>query len=148
AGVKPDPITAIATFSDVSLSKPGQGYTLLATDEDPSVASAVSQPFNVAPLKLAFTGEPPMKPIALGDPDFGGLGNVRVTVEDANGNPVAGASALVHVALQVPPKPITCATDAVACAIIFIGYLGNTLPNLHGTGAQQPVNGVATFSDL
>jgi hypothetical protein len=115
------PVNGVATFSDLSVGTAGTGYTLVATS--PSLGSATSTSFSItaiAPVaaKLAFSQQPssalagtPISPA------------ITVSVEDANGKIVPGAS-----------TPVTL-------ALVSGTGLGGTL-------AATPSNGVATFSNV
>ncbi|WP_224247027.1 S8 family serine peptidase [Hyalangium gracile] len=111
----------VATFSNLSLSKAGTGYTLVATAT--GLTSATSQAFDITPAaaaKLAFVTQPPN--------GYEGLPlnpAVQVAIQDAFGNATT-STANVTVALGNNP------TSAV----------------LAGTTTVAAVNGVATFSTL
>ncbi len=116
-------VTAIdgaATFSDLSISKPGS-YTLLATANGLSAANSMM--FTVtsgAPSRLVFTALP--QSAAAG----ANLGTVSVAVNDADGNVDPSSSATITLALATAPPGATLA----------------------GTPVKAAVMGVATFSDL
>lgn len=111
-----------ATFSNVSLNRPGTGYTLVATSGSLAVTST---PFNVvpgAPSRLVFVTQP--SNVTAGEVIAPA---VRVEIRDQFGNPVTSSTASVTVALENNPG------DA--------GTLG-------GTRTVNAVAGVATFSTL
>jgi alpha-tubulin suppressor-like RCC1 family protein len=120
-----DPISGVATFSNVSINKAGTGYTLSATTS--GLSSVVSSAFSIvpaAPAKLGFLTQPSdvegTRPIAP---------SVRVAILDAFDNTV------------------TTATDAITLA------LGSGAENpvggtLYGTTTVAAVSGVATFDNL
>ena len=117
------PQNGIATFSNLTVSTAGSGYTLSATS--PNLASATSASFSISapgtassPVKLAFSQQPTN---ALTQAIIAPA--VQVTVEDANGNTVTSAT-----------NPIT----------LFLN--GGT--GLGGTLTVTPQNGIATFSNL
>jgi probable HAF family extracellular repeat protein len=112
--------SGVATFSNLSVDKPGRRYTLRATSSEANVASATSDPFNVG-RGLLFTTQPSDVGVnqAIAPP-------VQVSVVDENDNRDASAS------------------DAVTVAI------GNNAGGgtLSGTKTVNAVNGVATFNNL
>ena len=115
-------VNGVATFSDLWIDKAGTGYTLTATDG--GLTGATSGTFNVVSstaAKLAFTTQPTSAAagIDISPP-------VQVSVEDANGNVVAGDTSNVTVAIGANPG-------------------GGTLG---GTFTVASVNGVATFGNL
>lgn len=115
-------VNGIATFSDLSIEKAGAGYALAATASGLPVVTSAS--FNIVPApaaQLVFTGQPSAAVAGAAISPA-----VRVTVQDAFGNTVTGASTLVTVAIATNPG-------------------GGTLG---GTRTQGAVNGIATFSDL
>jgi Chitobiase/beta-hexosaminidase C-terminal domain/Right handed beta helix region len=117
------PQNGVATFSNLTVSTAGSGYTLSATS--PNLTSATSTSFTISapstassPAKLAFSQQPTN---ALTQAAI--TPAVQVVVENASGNTVASAT-----------NPITLA---------LIGGSG-----LGGTLTATPQNGVATFSNL
>ncbi len=118
------PQNGIATFSNLTASNAGAGYTLSATS--PSLSSATSTSFTItapggggpSPAKLAFSVQPTN---ALTQATI--TPAVQVVVEDSSGNVV------------------TNATNSVTLAISGGGGLAGTL-------SATPQNGIATFSDL
>ena len=115
-------VNGVATFSNLSLNAIGTGYTLAATSA--SLTSTTSGAFNIAagaPAKLAFTVQPSTTAAGASITPA-----VTVTVEDAGGNPVTGATNAVTIAIGTNPGSAT----------------------LGGTVTVNAVNGVATFSNL
>jgi hypothetical protein len=118
------PQNGVATFSNLTVSAAGSGYTLSAAN--PSLSSAVSKSFTIsAPAgaapsaaKLAFSQQPTGALIGAKISPA-----VRVAVEDSNGNPVTGA--------------------VNAVTLVLNGGTG-----LGGTLTAVPQNGIATFSNL
>src|SRR5487761_325850 len=116
------PVNGVATFWNLSINKPGTGYTLVASAT--GLTSATSSAFNVTAgtaAKLVFSVEP----------SNAGAGSaitpaVQVTIEDASGNTVTSATNTVSIAISNNPSSGTLA----------------------GTLTASPVNGVATFSNL
>ncbi|HTT67876.1 MAG TPA: hypothetical protein VMF70_07605, partial [Gemmatimonadales bacterium] len=114
--------SGVATFSNLSINKAGTGYTLTASAS--GLTGATSAPFAVnagAAAKLAFTTPP--SSVAAGAAISPA---VAVTVQDALGNTVTGASNSVTVAIGTNPASGT----------------------LSGTSSVAAVSGVATFSTL
>jgi hypothetical protein len=117
------PQNGIATFSNLSVSTAGSGYTLAATSPDLTSATStsftISAPFTASsPVKLLFSQQPTN---ALTQATI--TPAVQVAVQDANGNTVASAT-----------NPITVA---------LVGGTG-----LGGRLTVTPQNGIATFSNL
>ncbi|WP_225413269.1 S8 family serine peptidase [Stigmatella hybrida] len=113
-------VGGVASFSTLSLDKPGTGYKLAATSG--SLTQAVSPAFDVsagAPAQLVFTASP-SSPVTAGT-----AFPARVEVRDSNGNIVTGASV-----------PVTLTLDSAPGA------------TLSGTLTATPVNGVASFTGL
>ena len=117
------PQNGIATFSNLTVSTAGTGYTLSATS--PNLTSATSASFTIsAPgiassaVKLAFSLQPTN---ALTQAIIAPA--VQVAVEDTSGNTVASAT-----------NPITLSLNGGAA--------------LGGTLTVTPQNGIATFSNL
>ncbi len=115
------PVNGIATFSNLTISAAGTGYTLAATSG--TLTAATSAMFNVISpaAKLVFFVQP-------SNTNTGAsiVPAVQVAIEDVNGNVVAGAINTVTVAIGTNPGG---------------GTLGGTL-------TASPVNGVATFPNL
>ena len=114
-------VSGVATFSNLSIDKPGMGYTLAASAM--GLTGATSMPFNVfgTPTKVAFTAQP--SNVASGASISPA---VAVSIEDAQGSVVTTASNMVTVAIGTNPS-------------------GGTLS---GTLTVAAVAGVATFSNL
>ena len=119
------PQNGIATFSNLTVSTAGSGYTLVASS--PALASTTSISFTISPpaggaaplpAKLAFLQQPSN---ALAGATISPA--VQVVVEDNSGNVVTAAA-----------NPVTLA---------LMGGSG-----LEGTFTARPLNGIATFSDL
>jgi hypothetical protein len=115
-------VDGVATFSNVSTTKLGVGYVLIATATD--LIGALSRPFDVTfgpPAKLAFITQPmtvePAETIAPA---------VKVEVRDAFDNKVTTATNTITMAIGTNPSGAT----------------------LLGTTSVAAVSGVASFSDL
>ncbi|MEO7501880.1 MAG: hypothetical protein ABIW94_04495, partial [Gemmatimonadaceae bacterium] len=114
-------LNGVATFSNVSITAPGNGYTLVASAQN--LGNTVSAPFDMtvgAANKLGFVEQP----------STSGPGEVmpavRVAIQDVVGNTVVTAT-----------NSITLAIDTNAGS-----------GTLSGTKTALAVNGVATFADL
>ena len=112
----------VATFSNLTVNKPGTGYTLVATSSP--LTAATSTPFDITigtATKLAITAQP-------GNTAVGVAINpvITVTVQDVVGNTVTTYATPIVIAIGTNPGS---------------GTLGGTL-------SVTPVNGVATFNDL
>ena len=115
-------ISGVATFSNLSINNAGIGYTLTASDG--ALTGAISSTFNITlatPVRLAL-GQQPTNTIARSAISPA----VTVQVLDALGNPVAGSTSSVTIAIGANPG-------------------GSTLG---GTLTVNASNGVATFPDL
>jgi hypothetical protein len=119
------PQNGIATFSNLTVSTAGSGYTFVASS--PTLASTTSSSFAISapaggpavlPAKLAFLQQPSN---TLAGATISPA--VQVVVEDNSGNVVTAAA-----------NPVTLA---------LVGGSGLT-----GTLMARPQNGIATFSDL
>ena len=111
----------VATFSNVTVSAPGNGYTLIASAQN--LGNTISVPFNMtvgAATKLGFVAQP------LNTSPGELIPEVRVAIQDVAGNTVATA------------------TNTVTLAISTNAGSGT----LSGTKTASAVNGVATFADL
>jgi hypothetical protein len=116
-------IAGVATFNNLSLDKPGGGYTLAAADG--ALTGATSSAFNIgvgAPAQLAYTTQPATNAnVTAGAPI-----NLVVEVRDSGGNLVASDTSTVTISIQSNPGTST----------------------LSGTASVAAVGGVATFSNL
>lgn len=113
-------VGGVATFPDLHLDQPGQGYTLVASAAE--LAGDESQPFTIAtsvlpPARLTFLTQPSA---VVHDQVLAPA--LQVAVQDENGVLVTSAT-----------NPVTLSLSS---------------GTLSGTLTVQPVNGVATFSDL
>ena len=112
----------VATFSNLSINKTGNGYTLSATST--GLTSATSSAFNItagAATQLVFSQQPTNTVAGSSISPA-----VTLQVEDANGNVVTSSTASITVAIGTNPG-------------------GGTLS---GTKTVSAVSGVATFSGL
>jgi hypothetical protein len=115
-------VGGVALFSDLRIDKAGSGYALTAVA--PGLAAATSAGFDIAvgaPAKLAFSVQPGAATAGTALTPA-----VQVTVQDAFGNAVTGATTLVTMAIGANPG-------------------GGTLA---GAASKSAVNGVASFFDL
>ncbi len=117
-------VNGIATFSGLSISQPGAGYTLSATSS--GLTSATSAAFTITSsatgaAKLAFVQQP-----TAADAGVAIAPAVTVAVEDSTGATVAGATNAVTISIATNPAG---------------GALGGTL-------TVNAVNGIATFANL
>ena len=114
-------VNGVATFSNLSLNRPGQGYRLAAASN--GLTGATSSAFDVtagAPVSLRFVDEP-------GDARAGDdIGPVAVELLDASGNRAIGSTAQIGLSLGSHPGDGT----------------------LNGDVSVSTVAGVATFTGL
>ncbi len=117
-----NPVNGVASFANLSIDKAGTGYTLSASSG--TLAGAASTAFNITPAaaaKLAFTVQPTNAAAGAAITPA-----VQVSIQDAFGNTVPGATNAVTVAIGSNPGSGT----------------------LSGTLTQNPTNGVASFGNL
>src|SRR2546425_767840 len=115
-------VSGVATFSNLSIEKPGTGYTLTASST--GLTGATSTAFNItvgAATKLAFGTQPSNTAAGTSISPA-----VTVQVQDAGGNLVTTSTASITVAIGTNPGSGT----------------------LSGTTTVSAVSGVATFSAL
>jgi len=113
-------VNGVATYSDLSISKVGTGYTLTAASVNvgpPPLTSAISTPFDIGaagvPTQLEFMQQP-------SDTLAGDYVSPAVTiaVEDVGGNPVtADNSTLVTVSMTLCGAPITLDAETDSAGI-------------------------------
>src|SRR5207237_482055 len=90
----------VATFSNLSIDKSGNGYTLTAASG--ALTGATSSGFNISPAaaaKLAFTVQPANVVAGVSIAPA-----VQVTVQDAFANTVTSSSASITVAIGTNPS--------------------------------------------
>jgi hypothetical protein len=115
-------VNGAATFSNLSINKPGTGYTLTATSG--TLTQVISNSFNItagAAAKLFFSQQPSSAVSAAAITPA-----VTVTIQDSNGNTVTTSSAPITVAIGINPS-------------------GGTLS---GTATVNAINGIATYTGL
>ncbi len=112
------PTNGVATFTDLHINVPGNGYTLVATSG--SLTGFTSAPFDITNTgtQLAFGTQPVTSQARAVTPVF------TVEVQDQFGNLVPTASNAVTIALDNNPGPAT----------------------LNGTLTVNAINGIATFN--
>ena len=115
-------VNGLATFSNLSLDRPGTGYVLTATDG--TLSSGTSSGFNITvgvPAKLVFVQQP-------GNTTAGATITPALTVlvQDSSGNTVSSDTSSVALAITTNPGSGT----------------------LSGNTSVAAVNGIATFSNL
>ena len=116
-------IGGVATFSNLSITKAGTGYTLSATSS-PALTGATSASFNItagAATKLGFGQQPSNTAMGASISPA-----ITVQIQDANGNLVTADTRNVTLAIGANPGG----------------------GSLSGTATVAAVAGVATFSDL
>jgi hypothetical protein len=116
-----DAVDGVATFTDLSISKPGSGYTLTASASGLDGATSESFTVNAVATQLAFATQP----------------------HDADRNKTL-APPIQVAALDSEGHLITTYTGSITMAIG--SNPGHA--NLSGTRTVTAVNGVATFSNL
>jgi hypothetical protein len=119
-------VGGVAMFSDLSINRSGAGYTLTASAAGLTGAASGVLAVNAgAASKLAFTVAPGtvVAGVAMSPA-------LQVTVQDALGNTVTGATNSITLAFTPGSGPV------------------GLLPVLGGTLTRQAVNGTATFDDV
>ena len=132
-----NPVTAtagVADFSGCSIDKASSSYELVATDSTDFI-TGTSGTFSINAGKaaqLAFTLEPTS---AAGGSSF--TGQPQVTVEDSGGNPIAGNTDQISLALTsgtgTPGAALTCTSNMVTAVDGVASFSGCSI-NLAGTG--------------
>ena len=116
----------VATFSTLSITNPGVGYTLVANSGSTNYGPATSAAFTVTPgasTQLAFVTQPTNATAGVT------MGSVQVAIEDASGN-VETSDATSTITLSLPTTGVAAGTT------------------LSGTTTATVSAGVATFSTL
>lgn len=118
-------VSGVAEFTDLSIDKPGEGYTLRASAAGTNLA-VTSSSFTIAPNAIQFTQQPTsaIYPAT--------LGTVEVTLF------VDSGASIVDTDFNGP-----VAISLVSPLFTFTGS-----PILTGTTTVSAINGVATFSNL
>ncbi|HEU4994843.1 MAG TPA: hypothetical protein VFT29_08485 [Gemmatimonadaceae bacterium] len=116
-------VNGVATFNNLTIDKPGTGYTLTVTSTGLTSASSSAFAVNAAPTKLGFVVQP-------SGAGAGGVitPSIQVAVQDAQGATVPGATNSVTLAI----------TSGTGTAGAVLG----------GTLTRAAVNGVATFNNI
>ncbi len=144
----------VAAFQGCNIDKAASSYTLTATDGSGSLASAVTQSFNIgpgSPIKLVFTTEP--KGSAGSAPGYNGTitgGSAFptqpvVTIEDAAGNTVTSNNSAVTLSITsntgTSGAGLSCTNNTVTASSGVATFSGCYI-NLSGSGytltAQDP----------
>jgi hypothetical protein len=144
------PQNGVATFSDLTVSTPGTGLTLLATS--PQMSFADSATFTISapgsgtastPAKLAFLQQPSNAlPGATITPA------VQVAVEDSNGNVVESAAGAVTLGLSSGTGLGGTLTVAAQNGIATFTDLNVSNPGSYTLSASSPSLGPATSSNF
>ncbi len=122
-------VNGVATFSNLSLNRPGQGYRLAAASS--GLTGATSSTFNVnagAPASLRFVDQP-------GDARAGGdIGPISVELLDGSGNRATGSSAQVALSMGNNPGGATLNGDASVNAVAGVATFTGLSLNRAGNG--------------
>ncbi|HLH08284.1 MAG TPA: PKD domain-containing protein, partial [Terriglobales bacterium] len=122
-------VNGVATFSGLSIDKAGSGYTLAASAS--GLSGAVSNAFNITAgtaNKLVFTTQPPASSAS------GAAFTTVVSVEDAGGNVVTGASNPITIAIGTNPSSGTLSGTLTVNAVNGVASFTNVSINKMGTG--------------
>src|SRR5207249_4223630 len=123
-------VSGVATFSNLSIEKPGNGYTLTVSSS--GLTGAASNTFNItvgAAAKLVFGTQPSNATAASSITPA-----VTVQVQDAGGNVVTGSTASVTVAIGTNPSSGTLSGTATVSAVNGVATLSNLSIDKAGTG--------------
>jgi len=131
-------VKGVATFSTLSLSTAGSGYTLTAsaTGLTGATSNAFTISLSVGPAaKLVFTVQPSnVTPGAAITPAM------QVLVQDAQGNTVTTATATITVAIGTNPASGTLAGATTLAAVNGVATFANVSINNLGTGYTLTVS--------
>lgn len=131
------PVNGLATFSTVTLSTAGTGYTLVATAT--SLTSATSSVFDVSAgpaAKLVFTVQPSSTAAGAAIAPA-----VQVAVRDAQGNTVTTATNSIAVALGTNPASGTLSGTTTVSAVAGIANFTNLRIDKATTGYTLTASG-------
>ena len=123
-------VAGVATFSNLSIDRVGTGYTLTAAAT--GLTGATSAAFNVTvggATKLAFTTQP--SNVVAGAAIAPA---VVVTVQDASGNTVTGATNSITVAIGTNPGGGTLSGTVTVAAVAGVASFSTLNINKTGTG--------------
>lgn len=127
-----DPLTGIATFDAVYLTKAGTNYTLVAAVVNgPNFTPATSTPFAVmpvAPAQIVFATQPTTT--KLGVP----LGPILVHLLDSFGNLATNADTDITLEFGVNPSNATLLGTTTRSAVDGVATFDNVRPDLRGVG--------------
>jgi hypothetical protein len=125
-------VNGVATLSDLSINRTGNGYTLTATSG--GLTPATSSTFNItagAATMLGFTVQPSN---AAAGASINNPPGVRVSVQDSLGNTVTTSTASITVAIATNPTGGTLSGTATASAVGGVATFANLSINRVGTG--------------
>ncbi len=125
-------VNGVATFSNLSINRAGNGYSLRATSG--TLTAVTSATFNITagPPQLVFTNQPTNT--AAGATINGGSGGVQVTAKDALGNTVTTFTGTVTVAIGTNPGGGTLSGSATAVASLGVATFSTLSINRPGVG--------------
>lgn len=118
-------IAGVATFSNLSIDRPGTGYTLSASCG--TLTGATSNAFNIT-AKLAFTTQPS------NSTGGGSLGTVVVQVQNASGTLVSTANNTVTLAIGTNPGSGTLSGTTTVTAVNGVATFSNLSIDKAGSG--------------
>ena len=122
-------VAGVATFANLTVDKPGAGYTLEATVA--GVTGATSGRFNVTQgpaARLSFAQQPTSTTVGIPVTPA-----VRVAITDAGGNVLTSATSYVTLSLAANPGSATFVNKTVRAVAGIVTFAGVTL-NKPGTG--------------
>ncbi len=91
----------VAAFADLTLNKPGNGYTIAASASGLAAATTSAIDVTVVASQLVITTQPPVSVTA------GSAFGLQITAEDSNGNVASSFSGSVTIALENNPGNAT-----------------------------------------
>ncbi len=119
-------VAGVGTFPNVSIDKPGSGYTFTASAG--SLGATTSTPFTIDP-KLSFTVQPSTTTAGTGIAPA-----VQVTAQDAIGNTATSFTGNITVAIGTNPGGGTLSGTTTVSAVAGVATFGNLSINKAGTG--------------
>ena len=147
----------VATFSGCSISKPGNGYTLVASDG--TLAPATSTPFNiVTPALTSFSVTP-----STNNPTAGTAFNVTITALDQSGFTFPGTTGAQTIAFSGPANSPNGHAPTYPASVSFTNGVGTASVTLFdaqtttltatqgavsGTSPSFTVSGATTLTGL
>lgn len=130
SGCSETTVASVANFSGCSISQPGNGYTLVATDG--TLTSATSQPFNLVPSTLSkFTLAPSTSTPTAGTPF-----TVQIIAVDQFNNTVSSYNGAQTIIFTGPANSPSNSSPTYPATVTFTNGVSNPLPSITLVDAQ------------